>query len=438
MDDSRPTSGASVHPDAPLGDMPGFPLSGMPETTNMPAVRQPLYPMLAVPLAMLGLIVALLPPLLVTLALRLREMDVASSAGHLSLVLAIGAFFAFVSNPIGGRLSDRSMSRFGMRKPWIVVGALIGYLGILLISFAPNVLLIIVGWSITQIGFNFALAALIAMLPDQIRPSRRGRVASFVSLAQNLGSVGATFIVQLFAIGTAQNLLPSAFGIVFMFIMIAGIKDRKRTERPAETFSLKTLFGSFVFNPKKFPDLGWAWLTRFCLITAQTTATSYLTLFLITDLHIADTKAPSLVFQATLANAIGIVLTTAVLGWLSDRVGRRKPFVIASAFVAVIGLLIIATSHSFDGVLLGELILGAGTGSFLAVELALISDVLPSAADSGKDLGVVNIAQALPQSLVPVAAPAVVGAFGYPGLFVGGAIFGVIGALSVLRVKKVR
>lgn len=424
---------------APLGDAPAFPLTEMPPTTSVGTPdEQPKLPMIAVPIAMFGLIVALLPPLLVTIAVRLNEMNATSAAGNVSLVLGVGAFFAFVANPIGGRLSDRTMSRFGMRKPWIVAGTLVGYVGIVLIATAPNVGMIIVGWSITQIGFNFGLAALIAMLPDQIRPSRRGRVASFVSLAQNVGSVAATFLVQLFPLGLAQNLVPSAIGLVILFAFIAPIKDRVRVEKPTDTFNLKTLFGSFVFNPRKHPDLGWAWLTRFCLIVAQSVATSYLTLFIIQDLGVSTADAPSKVFQATLANALGIILTTAFLGWLSDKLGRRKPFVIVSAVIAAIGLSIIAFSGSFTGVLVGELVLGAGMGAFLAVELALISDVLPSEADAGKDLGVINIAQALPQSLVPVGAPAVVGAFGYPGLFIGGAIFGIIGALSVTRVKKVK
>ncbi|PTL71902.1 MFS transporter [Rathayibacter caricis DSM 15933] len=414
----------------------------MPPTTGVGtsdgSPLQAKYPMFAIPIAMFGLIVALLPPLLVTIALRLRELDADGAAGNLSLVLGAGAFFAFASNPIGGRLSDRTMSRFGMRKPWIVAGSLVGYAGIALVALAPNVAVIVGGWSLAQIGFNFALAALIAMLPDQIRPSRRGRVASFVSLAQNISPVAATFLVQLFPLGLAQNFVPSLIGLLLLFGFVLPIKDRVREERPTESLGVGQIFGSFVFNPRKYPDLGWAWLTRFCLVTAQFTATTYLAYFLITNLGITDEQAPSMVFQATLANAIGILLTTAFLGWLSDRLGRRKPFVVLSALIAVVGLTILAFSSTFETVLLGQLVLGAGIGAFLAVELALISDVLPSDATAGKDLGVVNIAQALPQSLVPVAAPGVVGLFGYPGLFLGGALVGILGALSVLRVKSVK
>jgi MFS family permease len=396
------------------------------------------YAAVAIPLAILGWSIALIPPLVVVIALRLREIDAGGAAGDLSLVLGVGALFSLVANPLAGRFSDRTTSRLGMRKPWVFSGAVIGYVGIAIIAFAPSVLVVLLGWAVAQVGMNFALAALIALLPDQVPPARRGRTASFISLAQNLGGVLATFFVMLFPTGLVQYLVPSLIGLVLMVVVIAPIKDRVLTEKRAETFGLKALLGSFVFNPRKYPDLGWAWLTRFFMTTAQFTATSYLTYFLISVFHVSDAQAPALVFQAILANAVGILVITPLLGWLSDRLQRRKPFVIISAVVAAVGLLVIALATTIPMVLVGELILGAGAGAFFAVELALIADVLPSEETAAKDLGVANLAQSLPQSLLPVAAPGVIAAFGYPGLFIGGAIAGVVGALSVTRVKKVR
>ncbi|MFF4053331.1 MFS transporter [Streptomyces chartreusis] len=424
---SRPVT-VSTDPRQLVADAPTHKTGGQPSK----------YAAVAIPLALLGWSIALVPPLAVTIALRLRELDIAGSAGNLGLVLGVGAFFSFITNPLAGRLSDRTMSRHGMRKPWILAGAIIGYVGVAIIAYAPNVLFVLTGWSVAQVGLNFALAALVAMLPDQVEPRRRGRVASFISLAQNVGGVGATFLVQLFPIGTLQVLVPSLFGVVLMLGAVAPIKDRIRTERPAERLDVRALFGSFVFDPRRYPDLGWAWLTRFFLNTTQFTATSYLTYFLIENLDVSDAEAPTMVFQAVLANAVGLLLVTPVLGWLSDKVGRRKPFVITSSLIATAGLALIAMSTSIPLLLLGQLILGAGTGAFFAVELALLADVLPNEETAGKDLGVANLAQSLPQSIIPVAAPGIIGAFGYPGLFLGGALFGLLGAFSVTRVRKVR
>ncbi|MFD4636063.1 MFS transporter [Lentzea sp. NPDC058436] len=404
-------------------------------STGAPPSR---YPRIAIPLAILGFSIALVPPLVITIALRLRELDLDGAGAALGLVLGVGAFFSLLANPLAGRFSDRTTSRLGMRKPWIFAGAALGYAGILVIAFAPSVPVVVVGWSIAQIGLNFALAALVAMLPDQIGPERRGRTASWISLAQNVGGVAATFLVQLFPAGPVQYLVPSLIGVVLMVAVIAPVRDRVRTERVREPFDLRAVLGSFVFNPRKNPDLGWAWLTRFFLTTTQFTATSYLTYFLIEQFGVTDEEAPTLVFQAILANAVGIVLVAPLLGWLSDRLRRRKLFVIISSAIAVVGLTVIALAPSIEVVLLGELVLGAGLGAFFAVELALIADVLPSEETAGKDLGVANLAQSLPQSLIPVAAPGLIGAFGYLGLFLGGAVFGVLGAVSVTRVKKVR
>lgn len=434
MDESeRPTAPATP---TPVPDPTALPPVSVIETTPVRARSR--YATYAIPLAILGWSIALIPPLVVTIALKLRELDVASSATNLSIVLGVGALFSLLANPLAGRFSDRTRGKLGMRKPWIFSGAVIGYAGIVLIGIAPSWVVVLVGWAIAQIGMNFALAALIALLPDQVPPERRGRTASFISLAQNIGGVIATFFVALFPAGLVQYLVPSLIGLVLMVAMVLPLKDRVLLQRPTESFGLKAILGSFVFNPRKYPDLGWAWLTRFFMTTAQFTATSYLTYFVISVFKVSDADAPKIVFQAILANAVGILLITPLLGWLSDRLQRRKVFVIIASVVAVAGLLIIASAGAIWVVLLGELVLGAGAGAFFAVELALIADVLPSEETAGKDLGVANLAQSLPQSLLPVAAPSVIGAFGYPGLFIAGAISGIVGALSVTRVKKVR
>ncbi|MFT2689639.1 MFS transporter [Clavibacter zhangzhiyongii] len=177
---------------------------------------------------------------------------------------------------------------------------------------------------------------------------------------------------------------------------------------------------------------------RFLLTASAVTATNYLALYLIDDLGVAEADVANAVFVATLFNVIGVVATTFLAGWLSDRLGRRKVFVAVAALVAVVGLVILALAPSLAVVYAAQLVIGAGIGSFYAVDLALITDVLPSDSDNGKDLGVVNIAQALPQSLVPTAAGGVVAAFGYPGLFLSGAAAGILGALAAFRVKGVR
>ncbi|WP_254057207.1 MFS transporter [Clavibacter michiganensis] len=391
------------------------------------------------PIALLGLFVALLPPIIVSLALKVAEVapdDTDDTAGTLSLVLGLGALVALVVNPLAGRLSDRTPGRFGMRRPWIVGGVVLGYGALILLTQATTVLALVGAWMLVQGAFNAAIAALIAVMADSARPRNRGRVAAAIGVAQNGSLVVGTFIVQLFTTTTQQVLVPGAIGVAVVLVFALAFRDRVLTERPTSRLSLKELLGSFVFDPRRNPDFGWAWLMRFLLTASAVTATNYLAFYLIDDLGVAQADVANAVFVATLFNVIGVVSTTFVAGWLSDRLGRRKVFVAAAALVAVIGLVILAPSLAV--VYVAQLVIGAGIGSFYAVDLALITDVLPSDADNGKDLGVVNIAQALPQSLVPTAASGVVGIAGYPGLFLAGAAAGLLGAVAAFRVKGVR
>src|SRR3954452_25088536 len=79
-------------------------------------------------------------PLLVTLALKVNSLVGANRASSsLSLVAATGSLVALLANPFFGRLSDRTTSRWGMRRPWIVCGLAGGSLGILVVALAPHV-----------------------------------------------------------------------------------------------------------------------------------------------------------------------------------------------------------------------------------------------------------------------------------------------------------
>ena len=123
--------------------------------------------------AYFGTWMALLTPVVVALALRIAQIDAKGEAGDLSLVLGVGAFFALVANPLFGKLSDRTRSRFGMRRPWLLAGVITGTIGLLIIALAPAIPLILVGWCIAQTGFNALLAVEVAVLPDQVPEEQR-------------------------------------------------------------------------------------------------------------------------------------------------------------------------------------------------------------------------------------------------------------------------
>jgi MFS family permease len=132
-----------------------------------------------------------------------------------------------------------------------------------------------------------------------------------------------------------------------------------------------------------------------------------------------------------------VVVASLLGGWLSDKTGRRKLFVGGASCVFGLAMFVIAASSTFNGFVAGMAIGGLGFGLYTAVELALVTDVLPDPASAAKDLGVMNIAGALPSSVAPAIAPAIlaVGGGSYSVLYAVAAACAVLGAGAILRVK---
>ncbi|HET7517034.1 MAG TPA: MFS transporter, partial [Actinomycetes bacterium] len=118
-------------------------------------------------LAFISTSLLFLAPLLVTLALKVNSLvGIDQAPSSLAVVTGIGALLAMAANPFFGKLSDRTSSPLGMRRPWMVIGLVGGSLGILVVALAPSVPVVLVGWCVAQVLFNALLAALVAVLPD--------------------------------------------------------------------------------------------------------------------------------------------------------------------------------------------------------------------------------------------------------------------------------
>ena len=162
----------------------------------------------------------------------------------------------------------------------------------------------------------------------------------------------------------------------------------------------------------------------------------YLYYFL--DDRVGYTDPEGGVFVLTVIYAVMSVATCVVAGRLSDRIGRRKIFVSVSGVVMAVATALLAVLPHWPVAVAAAAVLGAGFGVFVAVDYALMTEVLPDARDAGRDLGVINIAAALPQVFSPaIAAVLVTSPGGYPSLYLlaAGVVF--LGSVLVHRIRGV-
>lgn len=337
-------------------------------------------------------------------------------------------------------MSDRTTSALGMRRPWMIIGLVGGSVGILIVALAPSVPVVLVGWCVAQLLFNALLAALVAVLPDQVPTAQRGLVSGVLGVCLPIASVSGTFVVQLFTGNQlAMFLAPCAIGGIAVLLFVLTLKDRRLARADRPTWSLREFASTFYVNPKENPDFAWAFVSRFLLVLAYAFLTTFQAYYLINKIGSAESDVPQQIFLGTLVQSTVIVAASLIGGKLSDLAGRRKIFVLAAAIVYGVAMFVVAIASSFTGFLVGMGIGGLGFGMYVAVDLALVADVIENK-DNAKDLGVFNIASALPFSIAPAIAPAIlaIGGGSYGVLYAFAGVSAVVGAVAILPVKRVR
>jgi MFS family permease len=289
---------------------------------------------------------------------------------------------------------------------------------------------------------NAALAAFTASVADQVPVFQRGKVAGLIGVMQNLAILGAAYAAKV--LGTDALLLfmvPAAVGLALVVLYVIALPDKPLPQRPPSDGGLRTVLKTFWVNPRKHPDFGWVFVSRFMIILAMFMFTTFRLLFLQEQLGLSEGRAVSVMATGVLVYTLVLTAAGQLAGWLSDRLRRRKLFVGLSAVVFGIGTALLITTHSVAAFYAAEAVLGLGFGIYMSVDLALVLDVLPDPEDSAKDLGVFNIANAAPQSIAPAFGALLVntaGGHAYHLLLGVAAAVCVIGALAVIPIRAVR
>jgi MFS family permease len=383
---------------------------------------------------------ALLTPAIITLALRVRQLAPGNTAEPISRVLMAGAIVALISNPICGALSDSTHSRFGRRRPWLVGGVICGCASLAWIGVAPTINMILLGWCAAQLSFNAVLAAMVAIVPDRVPAAQRGTVVGVLGICMPIGQITGTYLVQQLSENmTLALVVPGLIGIAGVAALLSVLGREGPPPMLSEAQMLPPTAEST--GKRSHRDFSLTWLSRVFFTTGTCFLQAYQPFFLLDTLHLSAADVPRLVFRATLVQAAMVVVWSLICGQLSDRTGVRKPFVMVGSTIQGVGLWLIASSHSFTVLLLGVGLVGMGHGVYEGVDLALVTDVLPDRArHAAKDLGLLNIANTLPQVIAPLAAPAIleISRGDYTLLFAVAGTVSVLGSVFLVPLKKVR
>jgi len=357
-------------------------------------------------LASAGPVISLLPVLTVLIPAQVTQIDTVHPENSLAAVLTSGAIAALVGNLLTGLLSDRTTSRFGRRRPWLLLGTLGVAGGLSILTSSRTIPMLAAGWFLAQFFGNMLMSSYNAVLPDRVPIHQRGTTQSIIGLSGPIGIIlSDIFFVQIKELRSAYPPIM-IIQAVMALLFIVFYREAKLPKEALTPFSMLSFLRSLWVSPRKHPGFAFAWLMWFMVWLGYTLGTgSFFFLYLQNITHYESLFPGHMVKEGIatiqiLQIVVGVPLMMAA-GVLSDRTGRLKTFVSAGVLLVGMGLVALTGFSSWGMVLAASVVIGAGFWVYYSQGVAMISQVLPSAANRGKDLGVINIAATLPQVIMP-------------------------------------
>jgi MFS family permease len=398
-------------------------------------------------LGLFGTYLAFVTPIAISLAIQVKALA-PDNEEYLGLILGIGSLAALLVGPLGGQLSDRTRSRLGRRRPWLIGGILVGLVGLSIMAASPTVLVLGLGWVVAQIGLSQTTNTFTTIQADKLPEFQRGKVGAITGFATMVAPVvGALFGGMVATQPFLLFLVPGAVALVCVLVFVFLVHDDDSRGLSFDApLTAKVVLSKYVYDPKKYPDFSWNWLGRFMFFFGLTLNTTFTAYFFASRLGIAVQEIGGTV---AIVGGVGILGTVAGVfagGFLSDKLRRRKPFVLGSGVLFAIGAIIMVLAPDLTLMVAGSLLCNVAIGVFSAVDQALFLDVLPERdTEAGRFINITQFATSIPQALAPIAASLLLGIGAvsaaeknYTVVYIAAALFTLLGGLIILRVKSVR
>jgi MFS family permease len=423
-------------PSAPFEPLPEIPTAAPEPQRRVSAGFLVLYG-----LANFGLFLTVMMPALFSLPYKVGLLAPDDKVSLLGVVATVGAIVGVIAGPIAGVLSDRTRTRIGRRRPWFLGGVLVLAAGSLLVAVADSVPMLILGWVIVSLGGAANAAAISPIVAERIPESQRGVAGAIGGVATQLAGVlgytiGGSLTFSLLLIFLLPVAALGVLGGLFMFLLPERMVDLPRQ-------SIRETFRQLLFNPRRYPDYSILWIGKLLMQLALAFLTTFQLYFLLDRLGFTAEEAG---IRLSLVGGIGILVTMTFAvgsGILSDRLKRRRIFILLSAVLAATGMTLMAFTDGFGLFFAAVLFILGSAGMFGSVDVALASDLVPEPEQAGKWMTTYNLAATLATAVAPLlgAAALAIGtsdSTNYTALFLIGAALSLVAGILTMFIKSVR
>jgi MFS family permease len=325
---------------------------------------------------------------------RFDEMSRGTSGSLLAMTLGLSAVAAILVQPTVGVISDFTVTRWGRRKPYIVIGTLLDMVFLLGLATSNAFLSIAAFYFLLQVSSNFAQGPFQGYVPDLVPARQVGLASGLMGLMLTLGTIGGVGLATIGPGLVAEPLAVMSLGLVeflTMLVLVTSVNEGRGA--PARTMSWRKVamsaWGRDILAQR---DVLWLLVVRLLFLGAYNSTILALGYFRRSH-GMSDADAGSTVLIATGIVAAFTALAAIPGGRLSDRFGRR-PVIWAAAALACLGLAAVAVAPTPQLAVASWIPFGIGMGTFLSADWALMSDVIPKAT-AGRYMGILNAGTAI-------------------------------------------
>ncbi len=314
--------------------------------------------------------------------------------GRISFLISIPvAVLSILVQPTVGAISDYTVSRWGRRKPYIVFGSLLDLVFLAGIATANTILVLGAFVALLSISTNIARGPFQGYVPDLIAEKQVGMASALVGLMQILGNVTGFLLVTIGVAIGRMELAIAAVAVVELVTMVAvvvrvspGLPPRDRGSRTWPSIAAEA-WAADILKERSYV---WLVASRLFFLMGGSMLVNFVITYLKQSHSLDEQAANGTNFGILILIVLGNVIAIVPSARLSDRIGR-KPVIYASCVIGGAGLAIAGLAPAVPLAMVGALLFGVSAGTFLAVDWALITDIIPRAA-SGRYMGLSNVA----------------------------------------------
>jgi MFS family permease len=332
--------------------------------------------------------------LFITNRLEFDQLVPRDDVGKSMFMIGVGAaIIGIIIQPTVGYISDYTVSRWGRRKPYIVFGSLLDVVFLLGIAMGNSVLMLAAFMLLLSISTNIARGPFQGYVPDLVAEPQVGMASGMVGLMQVAGNVTGFLLVALSVGLGVMPLSLVAVALVELVTMASvvlkvgkGMPPKPRRGKSWSTIA-REAWATDILRERSYV---WLLVSRLFFMVAGSLLVNFVVIYLARAYGMSKAEANSMYVAVLIVALAANVVAILPASRLSDRVGR-KPLIFAACAGGAVGAAIIALTPSIPIAIAGAALFGAANGSFLAVDWALMTDIIPRAS-AGRYMGMSNVA----------------------------------------------